>query len=471
MTFNSVVFLCAFLPVTLVVYNLIPILVPRYKAALRNFVLLVISLLFFAWTGTQYVPLFIALILFNYIMALFIQHASSIKAKPLLVLGIVANVGLLIFYKYLGFIGTTFERLTHIGFPLDSPLAPLGISFFTFSVISYLVDVYRGTTQASKNLLQVALWISFFPKIIQGPITRYGEMESDLKGRTVSLDNLAYGARRFVMGLAKKVIIADLLGVQVDAIFQMQTTGIDTPTAWLGMVLYSLQLFLDFSGYTDMAIGLAALFGFRLPENFNYPYLARGIGDFWRRWHITLCTWLRDYLYIPLGGSRRGNVYVNLAIVFLLSGLWHGASLHFIIWGAWHGFFMILERFTNRWHLKDKLPQALLIAITVLIVMLGWVIFRAEGMTQTISYFGNLVGIGTSPDQFFRVSYFLDARTVFLVLAGIVLCTPLAKRIGEKYGDFRWYQVAQTAGIPLLLVVDLIFLVNSTYSPFLYAQF
>jgi alginate O-acetyltransferase complex protein AlgI len=287
----------------------------------------------------------------------------------------------------------------------------------------------------------------------------------------VSLDDVSWGTRRFVQGLAKKVIIADVLGSQVDLIFSMQETGIDTPTAWLGMIFYTLQLYFDFSGYTDMALGLAAFFGFRLPENFNYPYCARGINDFWRRWHITLCAWLRDYLYIPLGGSRRGNVYVNLGIVFVVSGLWHGASWHFIAWGMWHGCFVILEKVGERFGISQKLPRAVGIIVTLLIVMLGWVIFRSTSMTQVFSYLGTLVGVGASTEQFFRFTYFLDARTVTMVAIGALLSTPVFKVCAERFGKTRWYALVQTLGTPALLVLALIFLINSTYSPFLYAQF
>jgi alginate O-acetyltransferase complex protein AlgI len=486
--FNSIFFIFAFLPVALILYHVVPLASKSSRLMLQNAVLLVVSIAFFATVSTNYLPLLGITVLFNYAVALLIGRSlppngneRATRAKFLLAGGIAVNVALLLYYKYFGFFGTIFASFIppslSLGFEQISIVEPLGISFLMFSVISYLIDVYRKTVTANKNLLQVALWITFFPKIISGPIARYAPFEPALTGdasahaRSVPLDDIAWGTRRFVQGLAKKVIIADTLDIQTDLIFSMQPTGIDVPTAWLGMVLFTLQLFFDFAGYTDMAIGLAALFGFRLPENFNYPYIAHTIGNFWRRWHITLCTWLRDYLYIPLGGNRTGNVYVNLSIVFLISGLWHGASWHFIAWGMWHGFFNILDRIGTRYGFTQKIPRPLGIALTLLIVMCGWVIFRSSGMTQALSYLGMLVGVGTSSTQFFHFTYFLDLRTVALLLTGGLLCTPVFKVLAEKFENSGWLNLIRTLGTPLLLVVALIFLVNSTYSPFLYAQF
>jgi alginate O-acetyltransferase complex protein AlgI len=484
--FNSVFFIFVFLPAALILYHVVPLISKLRKLTLQNAVLLVVSVAFFAMISANYLPLLGISVLFNYAVALLIGQSlpphgekRTTRAKFFLAGGITVNVALLFYYKYFGFFDAILTSFTpfSLGFAQTSIVEPLGISFLTFSVISYLVDVYRKTVAANRNLLQVALWITFFPKIISGPIVRYAPFEPALTGehgtcaRSAPLDDIAWGARRFVQGLAKKVIIADTLGVQADIIFSMQPTGIDVPTAWLGMILFTLQLFFDFAGYTDMAIGLAALFGFRLPENFNYPYIARTIGDFWRRWHITLCAWMRDYLYIPLGGNRTGNVYVNLGVVFLISGLWHGASWHFIAWGMWHGVFNILDRVSARCGLAQKIPRPLGIALTLLIVMCGWVIFRASGMTQALGYLGMLVGVGASSAQFFHLTYFLDLRTIATIVVGGLLCTPLFKILAEKFGNSGWFNLIRTVGTPLLLVFALIFLVNSTYSPFLYAQF
>jgi alginate O-acetyltransferase complex protein AlgI len=280
------------------------------------------------------------------------------------------------------------------------------------------------------------------------------------------------------MGLAKKVIIADTLGPTADMIFNM-SAGVDLPTAWLGVILFALQLFFDFSGYCDMAIGMAAMFGFRLPENFNYPYIARSVGDFWRRWHITLCTWLRDYLYIPLGGSRTGNVYLNLMIVFLISGLWHGVSWNYFLWGAWFGIFMVIERFFSRRTAQRSLegektrrmPRGVGIALTLLVVLGSWVWFRTSSPSAALLYFGNLVGIGPAVEQFYGFSWLFNGRVVLVAAIGILLATPICKTIAQRCGQYPVFQIFRTVAIPGLLVLALIFVMSSNYSPFLYQQF
>jgi alginate O-acetyltransferase complex protein AlgI len=506
MALTSALFLFAFLPPLLVVYHVATRLAHVYAEVIKTVVLLLASLVFYVFAGTAVAGLLCVWILYNYGAALLIQKKHS---KLMLAALIIVDVGVLFFYKYLGFLGSVIEGATGLSFPSTTLVAPLGISFLTFSALSYLIDVYRGVVAADKNLLRVALYLAFFPKVIQGPLVRYAAFfskqntnaplsasapvqatapasmpksgsRSSLSAHSspppsvhVTLDDAFYGARRFIFGLAKKLLIADFLAVRVDEIFAMQaTTGVTTPTAWLGIILFALQLYFDFSGYTDMAIGLARLFGYRLPENFNFPYLAHSIGDFWRRWHITLCDWMRDYLYIPLGGSRRGNVYVNLIIVFLVSGFWHGASWHFIAWGAWYALFICLEHALHAlWRTKAPPPKAVGIIVTQLIVLGGWVFFRAEGMTQALTYLGTLVGITATDAQFYGLAYLLDARTVCVALIACVLSTPVAKILGEKFAGKIPFEVARSCGILLLCVLCFIALVSSTYSPFLYEQF
>lgn len=472
MSLSSIVFIFGFLPVTLVIYHVIPLFMPRFHVSVKNIILLIASLFFYCWGGTEYLPLFLLLILFNYSVALIVDRLQSgMGAKLILALGIIVDVLVLVYYKYLGFLGSVFGNIIDFGFTETSIIQPLGISFFTFSVISYLVDVYRGKTRANKNLLQVAVWISFFPKIISGPIVRYEDMEEELVDRRTTLPTIAYGARRFVIGLAKKVILADTFGVLADEIFALQSSGIDTPTAWLGIICYTLQIFFDFAGYSDMAIGLAAFFGFRFKENFDYPYISRSLGEFWRRWHISLSTWLRDYIYFPLGGSRRGNVYVNLFIVFLISGIWHGASWHFVAWGMWHGVFMIVDRLCVKSRLSEKIPAAVQWLVTIFIVILGWVFFRAESMTEALSYLMLLFGIGSVDTQFFSFMYYLDHRMIFLLIAGAACSTPLFAKVSRRFEGGILFETTRSIGMIMLFAVTIMFAVNSSYSPFLYAQF
>lgn len=476
MTLNSVVFIFGFMPILLLLfYGARFCLHGNVQASICKALLLGASVVFFSWVAQQYLPLLFGLIILNYLAAL-LMHRLPWK-RAVLATAIVGDVFALAFYKYFNFFGEQLDLLCSFGFTSIDIIQPLGISFFVFSLISYVVDVYRHTIEPDKNLLNVSLWASFFPKMTSGPIVRYADMfseDADFSAKPANhspIDNLSYGTRRFVIGLAKKVVIADSLGVVVDQIFTAQTAGIDTPTAWLGIICYTFQIFFDFSGYSDMAIGIAALFGFRFKENFDYPYVSKTIGEFWRRWHISLSTWLRDYVYFPLGGSRRGNVYVNLLVVFLVSGLWHGADWHFVVWGLWYAAFMMLDRVyrTHASHLN--IPDVLLWASTMLIVILGWVFFRAENMPQALSYIGTLFGMGDSSSQFFGFFYYCTPRTIFLLGVASLCSLPLFAEARKKYDGTIAWEAIRCIGIPILFIVAVLFMMNSTYSPFLYAQF
>lgn len=474
MTFNSVIFIFCALPAFLLLYAILPRLFGSRSGTAGKVLLLCASVFFYSWTAFRYLPLLTVLVIGNYLVALGISNRPKHR-KPLLAFGIIADVLCLLFYKYFNFFGEQFASLFCIGFTKVAIIQPLGISFLVFSLISYLMDVYRSIIEADWNLLNVSLWASFFPKITSGPISRYSEMfpggGSLFDGR-LKLDDLYYGARRFVIGFAKKVIMADTFGVMVDAIFAAQSsTGIDAPTAWLGIILYSFQIFFDFSGYSDMAIGLAAMFGFRLKENFDYPYISKTPGEFWHRWHVSLSTWLRDYLYFPLGGNRRGNVYVNLLIVFLISGLWHGASWHYVAWGAWWALFMIVDRLYRKHAEKLRIPSAVTWLITMLVVLFGWVLFRADWMSDAAQYFATMFGMGGTSNQALAVGYYLNHRTLFLLAVAIVCSTPVIRGFAEKFEGRTWFEILRAIGLPALFVVSVLFMVNSTYSPFLYAQY
>ncbi len=395
----------------------------------RNHVLLAGSLIFYTWGEGVFCLLLIGSMVTNYFIARFIERYESTQ-KFFLIVGVIANLCPLFFLKYAGFFTATLYSIT--GYEIfDSQVIrsihlPAGISFFTFQAISYLVDVYRKIVPAEKRIINCGLYISMFPQLIAGPIVRYHDIARQLVHRAVTRANFAEGAERFVFGLGKKVLLADPLGIQADAIFLLPVAELSTPLAWLGATCFSLQIYYDFSGYSDMAIGLGRMFGFRFPENFNYPYISRSMQEFWRRWHISLSTWLRDYLYIPLGGNRKGKsrTYVNLLIVFLLCGLWHGSNWTFIVWGAWHGLFLILERLFPA---KEKmvLSQTLGWLYTSLAVLVGWVIFRSSSLASALDYLKVMSGGGlgtTSPEL---VQLMTDSKFHVEFIMGLILATPI----------------------------------------------
>ncbi|MCR5119054.1 MAG: MBOAT family protein, partial [Lachnospiraceae bacterium] len=368
MVFSSTVFLWIFLPV---VFTGSLIMGKR----LSNLFLLLASLFFYAWGEPKLVVLMIFSIIWNYAVGLMI--AKSAAKKFLLFAGVAVDLMLLGYYKYAGFLLRGFNSLTGAGLAVPDIALPIGISFFTFQAISYIADVYRGKVAASKDPLPVALYISFFPQLIAGPIVQYSDVEAQLKERNITADSFAWGFRRFVYGLGKKVLIANVLAKCADTAFNHGALPLGTAAAWIGALAYTMQIYYDFSGYSDMALGLGQMFGFKFPENFRYPYISKSITEFWRRWHITLGAWFREYVYIPLGGNRKGKgrTYANLWTVFFLTGLWHGADLSFIIWGLYHGALSFIERAG----LKKLLDKSRILSrlCCFLAVCLGWVMFRA----------------------------------------------------------------------------------------------
>ena len=476
MSVTSLTFLFVFLPITIVAYYA-ACFIGRNRSGNRSAakaLLLVASIIFYSLSALEFIPHLLVLTGIVYILARVVQNKKGMPRKAITAIGIIANVSFLAFYKYFDFFGALCSWLFKTPFTSFGILQPLGISFLVFSLISYLIDVHRGTIAADKNLINVLLWSFFFAKIAAGPIVRYAQMyRTDQAMQDIPcVDEIAAGVRRFVIGLGKKVILANTLGLTVDKIFSAQIDGISTPVAWIGIICYTFQIYLDFSGYSDMALGVARMLGFRFEENFNYPYAARTVGEFWRRWHISLSSWLRDYLYFPLGGSRRGNVYVNLIVVFLVSGLWHGASLHFVAWGAWWGLFMVIDR-AYRVHVAPRhaLPTWLTWFFTMSVVVLGWVIFRAESSTQAVSYLLNLVGIGADPTFPWGVRYYLDNRTITFLAASLLLSTPLFKSLERRYENTPVWQACRMIGTPILFLASIMFIMNADYSPFRYAQF
>ena len=378
MLFSSLTFLFGFLPILLLGYYVVP------SRKFKNCILLVFSLLFYAWGEPKYILLMLVTILISYIMGLLInKYDSKPKVKKLL-LTILILAGL-IFFKYTNFILENITRVTKADITFMDIILPIGISFYSFQILSYVIDLYNKKVEVQRNIFSLALYVSLFPQLIAGPIVRYETVEDELKNRKENLPDILSGFKRFIVGLSKKIIIANNMGLIADSIFVLNNSNIGTLIMWLGVLAYTLQIYFDFSGYSDMAIGLGKMFGFHFLENFNYPYIAKSITDFWRRWHISLSSWFRDYIYIPLGGNRVSKLkwIRNICVVWLLTGLWHGASWNFVLWGAYFAIILLIEKI---FLLKfiEKSPKIIQWLYAIFLIMLGWVIFRCESMELII---------------------------------------------------------------------------------------
>lgn len=459
MVFSSAIFLFGFLPVLLFLYYFAHV---RY----RNFILLTASILFYAWGEPKYVFLMLLSILVNYCLGILIERFRK-KGKLILAAAIAYNLGILFIFKYLNFAVDTIGKVTGQSLPVPAIALPIGISFFTFQIMSYVIDVYRKQAKVQKNILNLALYISLFPQLIAGPIVRYIDVEEQIRNRTLSTEKFHDGVLRFSIGFSKKVLMADQLAPYVNTVFSGAHPSL--LGNWAGILAYTLQIYFDFSGYSDMAIGLGKMFGFDFLENFNYPYISKSIREFWRRWHISLSSWFRDYLYIPLGGSRRGRnrTYLNLLIVFFLTGLWHGASFNFIIWGLFYAVFLIAER-TKLGKLLEKLPQAFQHIYALLIIMLGWVLFRADDLGQAIRYIkGMFVPHGMDIANF---AVNMNAQYAFCIIVGVFFSIP-HKLFAERLEKLRFGNGLYSVSVILVFILAICYMLGSGYSPFLYFRF
>lgn len=445
MVFSSMVFMCVFLPAVFVLHCILP------GIRAKNALLLLASVLFYAYGEPVYIILLFISTLLNYFCACGIDRFQNHR-KGILVLAVICNLGILIVFKYTDFILGMVNSVTGLHLPLPQIRMPIGISFFTFQAMSYVIDVYRETTRAQKNYAKVLLYISFFPQLIAGPIVKYHDVAAEIDQRTVTLDGVALGIRRFSAGLCKKVLLANTLGLVADNLFGASAGSINGAGAWLGAISYMLQIYFDFSGYSDMAIGLGWMFGFHFKENFNYPYISGTIREFWRRWHMSLSGWFLEYLYIPLGGNRKGKfrTVVNKMIVFLCTGIWHGAAVNFLFWGVYHGFFLMLEEYIPWIGKKGSAVKSFFQHVyALLVVCIGFVFFRAETMAQGCFWVRKMfTGFGWNAGA---MSFALQQMTpVFLVtLAGaLIACCPVKKLISEK----KWYgpvaYVCSLTGLP-----------------------
>ena len=471
MVFSSLVFLFLFLPIVFIFYYLV-------NDRLKNFVLLLASLFFYAWGEPTYIFLMLGSIGVNYIFGLKVSSSDKKKNKLWLTLSVIFNISILVIFKYSNFFVDNLNSLLNVKISIPIINLPLGISFFTFQIISYIIDVYRKDGKVQRNIFDLALYISLFPQLVAGPIVRYQTVADQISSRKHSINKFASGVDRFIIGLGKKVIFSNQLGLISDGIFAVQSSDLSTLEAWLGIICYTLQIYFDFSGYSDMAIGLGKMFGFEFLENFNYPYISQSVSEFWRRWHISLGSWFRDYVYIPLGGNRVCPIkqYRNLFIVWSLTGIWHGANWTFMAWGLYYGVLIGIEKaFLDK--LLKKLPQVFRHIYLLLIVMIGWVFFRAENMVQASEFIQILFGIGSNPvynNSFVR--YISDSG--YIVFLSIIFATPvipklksiLRSRNKKLVGSNLIYGLYSTCLMSLMFVVVVI-LINSTYNPFLYFRF
>jgi len=466
MLFSSIPFLYYFLPLTMILYFLVP-------KACKNAVLLLASLIFYGWGEPQYVFLMTASIIVGYISGLLIEvfHKKG-KAKIILTVSVVINLGLLGYFKYADFFIENFNAVTGLSVPVLRLALPIGISFYTFQILSYVVDVYRKEVPVQKNFITLAAYVTMFPQLIAGPIVRYSSIEKELSQRIHSMEGFALGGRRFVLGLSKKILIANTLGELCDIFKASEDKSV--LFFWLYAVAFALHIYFDFSGYSDMAIGLGKILGFHFPENFDYPYISKSVTEFWRRWHMSLGSWFRDYLYIPLGGNRvpKWRWYVNILIVWMSTGFWHGADWNFIIWGLFFAVLLVAEKM---WLLKYLEKSRIISRVYVLFaVMISFVIFNAAGMEEALQYIGGMFGAGGYSLISAEFVYYLKSFGTVLLL-GIVGATPLLKmavsKISQNPKGEKMVHIAEPFVLVLLLFMITGYLVDGSFNPFLYFRF
>ncbi len=475
MVFSSLLFLFYFLPAVLLLYFLIP-------KKLRNALLLIASLFFYAWGEPVYVVIMLAVIAVDYLHGLIIQRKKDMGdlrgAKIALIAAVVLNLAALGFFKYSNFLIGNLNAVPGVDIPLLELTLPIGISFYTFQSLSYVIDVYRGDVKAQRNIVSFGTYVALFPQLIAGPIVQYKTIDQQLTDRTENFDQFGDGVRRFVTGLGKKVLLANTIGLIWTQISAMDPASVPVLTAWIGILAFTFQIYFDFSGYSDMAIGLGKMFGFTFLENFNYPYMSKSITEFWRRWHISLSTWFRDYVYIPLGGNRKGlPIQIrNILVVWILTGIWHGASWNFVAWGLFFGILLMAEKlFLLKW--LKKAPAVVSHLYTMLMVILSWALFAFDSLSAGFSYIGAMFGAHGAGLYDSRSLYLLLTNGL-LLLIGAVGCTNLPKRAAARLENGRLALSRPAvstvaAGVVLLAIsaLSVAYLVDASYNPFLYFRF
>lgn len=471
MVFSSLLFLFRYLPFVLVLYFICP-------KKLRNLLLFVVSLIFYAWGEPIYVVLMIFSTLVDYTHGLLVAHykaAGNTRAAKLVVASsMIINLALLGFFKYYDFLAGTVNSLIGTTLPLTGVALPIGISFYTFQTMSYTIDVYRGDAEPQKNIISFGAYVALFPQLIAGPIVAYKTVADQLNCRHEDTDKFAYGIKRFTAGLGKKVLLANSAGVIWDTIKVMDTSSLPALTAWIGILAYTFQIYFDFSGYSDMAIGLGNMLGFRFLENFDYPYMSKSITEFWRRWHISLGSWFRDYVYIPLGGNRKGfaKQIRNICVVWLLTGLWHGANWTFVLWGAYFGVLLIIEKMFLLKALK-KAPAIVGHIYTMFFVIISWVIFALDDMKSVTGYIGAMFGAGGA--LYDKTSLYLLSTNIILLVILALASTDIPAKLGnslvDRLGEKPLSAVVQNVVFAAVILISTAYLVDATYNPFLYFRF
>ena len=468
MVFSSIIFMFTFLPLSLLLYYIMP-------RKFKNLILLMISLVFYAWGEPVYVLLMIFTIIFDYIMALIVDRnrEDKVKSKVIFIATVGVNLLILGFFKYYGFLIDNINLLFNLNIQYTNLALPIGISFYTFQTLSYVVDVYLDKVKVQKSLISFALYVTMFPQLVAGPIVKYSDIDYQLTNRKESINKFGQGVDRFIIGLGKKVLLANNIGIIWTTIQGMNIDSISVLTSWIGIIAYTFQIYFDFSGYSDMAIGLGNMFGFEFIENFNYPYISTSISEFWRRWHISLGTWFREYVYIPLGGNRVSTLkhIRNLFVVWLLTGLWHGASWNFVVWGLYYGFILFMEKIILH-KVLSKTPKFIKHIYTMLLVMIGWVLFGSVDLTSALEYLKVMFGLSGNALVDNSAIYYLYTNIKLLII--LTLCsTPIVSIIFRqiiKKGKSVGILFAVSINI-IIILISIAYLVNETYNPFLYFRF
>lgn len=467
MVFSSLTFLFVFLPVILIVYYLSP-------KKIRNTILFIGSLIFYAWGEPVYILIMLFSTAFDYVNGILIKKYKETKqlkkSRMVLITSIVVNLGILCFFKYSNFFIENIRNIFNLDIQLLNIVLPIGISFYTFQTMSYTIDVYLGKVEAQKNIIDFGTYVTFFPQLVAGPIIKYRDVNIQLKNRKETIDDFSYGINRLSRGLFKKVILANNIGILWNQIIGQPISEIPVLTAWFGAICFSFQIYFDFSGYSDMAIGLGRMFGFHFPENFDHPYTSKSITEFWRRWHISLGTWFKEYVYIPLGGSKKGRkrLVINLLIVWTLTGLWHGASWNFVIWGVYFGVLLIIEKLILEKYL-EKLPSIFRHIYTMFFVVISWIIFAFDDMTNVCTYLKAMFGMNNTVLLNSELLYMISTHALLIIIC-ILASTTFMKKININK-DKNWYVIIRNLACMAMFFISVCFLIGSTYNPFLYFRF
>lgn len=471
MLFSSLTFIFYFMPLCILCY----FVVPKKYMNIRNLILLIFSLIFYSWGEPKYIFVMLLTIFIAYVYGILVDRYRNIKKLKLLffTIGLITIIGELVYFKYINFISTNIALLIGRNIEFRNIVLPLGISFYTFQILSYLIDLYRGKIKLQKNPFHLALYITFFPQLIAGPIVKYDTIEREIDNRKVTMNDIVYGLERFIIGLGKKVIIANNMAVIADQVYDNPNLyNLSGSVLILGILAYTYQIYFDFSGYSDMAIGLSRIFGFHFLENFNYPYIANTISDFWKRWHISLTSFFREYIYIPLGGNRVNKLkwIFNMFIIWLLTGLWHGADYNFIIWGLYYFVLLLIER-TILKSTINKIPKIFRLILTFTFVNIGWLIFRVNSLSDLKIILSNLFNNSGTSLQNFLSMHSGSLNSLLYIILAIIFSTPIINKLDNNFKDNYIYNLLKKLFVLIIFALSITFLVSSNYNPFIYFRF